>query len=98
MYSMCFPLVVNKAQCIRVLRQNDDSYSRECAVEIDTENKLLNKVIILDFLKLQEYFLCTKKTKLNRLSHMDYFNDVLTTFLGLECVSCVAVYGGQKAR
>ncbi len=55
-------------------------------MEIDTENKLLNKVIILDFLKLQEYFLCTKKTKLNRLSHMDYFNDVLTTFLGLECV------------
>ncbi len=55
-------------------------------MEIDTENKLLNKVIILDFLKLQEYFLCTKKTKLNRLSHMDYFNDILTTFLGLECV------------
>ncbi len=55
-------------------------------MEIDTENKKLNKVIILDFLKLQEYFLCTKKTKLNRLSHMDYFNDVLTTFLGLECV------------
>ncbi len=26
--------------------------------------------------------------------HVDYFNDVLTTFLGLECVSCVAVYVG----
>ncbi len=25
---------------------------------------------------------------------MDYFNDVLTTFLGLERVICVAVYGG----
>ncbi len=24
---------------------------------------------------------------------MDYFNDVLTTFLGLEGGSCVAVYG-----
>ncbi len=24
---------------------------------------------------------------------MDYFNDVLTTFLGLEPGSCVAVYG-----
>ncbi len=26
---------------------------------------------------------------------MDYFNDVLTTFLGLEHGSCVAVYGGS---
>ncbi len=25
---------------------------------------------------------------------MDYFNDVFPTFLGLESVSCVAVYGG----
>ncbi len=25
---------------------------------------------------------------------MDYFNNVLTTFLGLEHVSCIAVYGG----
>ncbi len=24
---------------------------------------------------------------------MDYFNDVLTTFLGLERGSCIAVYG-----
>ncbi len=27
---------------------------------------------------------------------MDYFNDVLTTFLGLERGSCVAVYGGVR--
>ncbi len=27
---------------------------------------------------------------------MDYFNYVLTTFLGLERVSCVAVYGVRK--
>ncbi len=24
---------------------------------------------------------------------MDYFNDVFTIFLGLECISCMAVYG-----
>ncbi len=30
------------------------------------------------------------------LEHMDYFNDVLTTFLGLEHVSCVAVYTGSE--
>ncbi len=28
---------------------------------------------------------------------MDYFNDVLTTFLGLESVSCVAVYRGSES-
>ncbi len=27
---------------------------------------------------------------------MDYFIDVLITFLGLERVSCVAVYGGSE--
>ncbi len=31
---------------------------------------------------------------LNQWCHVDYFNDVLTTFLGLDWVSCVAVYGG----
>ncbi len=31
------------------------------------------------------------------LMSLEYFNDVLTTFLDLECVSCVAVYEGQKA-
>ncbi len=28
---------------------------------------------------------------------MDYFIDVLTTFLDLEHGSCVAIYAGQKA-
>ncbi len=32
------------------------------------------------------------KLRLNHWCHMDYFNNVLTTFLGLECVSCIAVY------
>ncbi len=29
---------------------------------------------------------------------MDYFNNVLTTFLGLECVSWVAVFAGSELR
>ncbi len=37
------------------------------------------------------------KLRLNHRCHMDYFNDVLTTFLGLELVSCVAVYGGSES-
>ncbi len=28
---------------------------------------------------------------------MDYFNIVLTTFLGLECLSCVALYGESES-
>ncbi len=28
---------------------------------------------------------------------MDYFNDVLATFLGLERVSCDAVFGGSES-
>ncbi len=28
---------------------------------------------------------------------MDYFNDVLTTFLGLECGSSVVVYAGSES-
>ncbi len=38
------------------------------------------------------------KLRLNPWCHMDYFNDVLTTFVGLKCVSSLAVYmEGQKA-
>ncbi len=28
---------------------------------------------------------------------MDYFNVVLTTFLGIERVSCIAVYAGSES-
>ncbi len=28
---------------------------------------------------------------------MDYFNNVLTTFLGLERVSCIGVYAGSES-
>ncbi len=28
---------------------------------------------------------------------MDYFNDVLTTFLGLKRVNCVSVYAGSES-
>ncbi len=38
-----------------------------------------------------EYSRCFIKLHLNHWSHMDYFNNVLTTFLGLERGCCVAV-------
>ncbi len=28
---------------------------------------------------------------------MDYFTNVLFTFLGLECVSCIAIYAGSES-
>ncbi len=34
--------------------------------------------------------------KLETLGHMDYFNDVLPTFLSLECGSSFAVYTGSE--
>ncbi len=54
-------------------------------------------------MKLQEY-ICVrkekKKTLFNKLlkhwCHVDYFKDVLTTFLGLERGSSLAVYAGSE--
>ncbi len=36
------------------------------------------------------------KLRLNHWCHMDYCNDVLDAFLGLERAGCVAVYRGQR--
>ncbi len=37
------------------------------------------------------------KLRLSHWCHMDYFNDVFLTFLGLEHGSCVAVYAGSES-
>ncbi len=37
------------------------------------------------------------KLRLNHWCHMDYFNNVLATFLGLECGSILAVYAGSDS-
>ncbi len=64
---------------------------RERASRSDTEEKkLLNKFIIFAFFAHKKYSRSFIKLWLNHWSHMDYFNDVLTTFLGLEHCSCVA--------
>ncbi len=48
-----------------------------------------------DIVQLSGYFYLFSRSfitlRLNHWCHMDYFNDVCTTFLGLECVSCVAI-------
>ncbi len=56
----------------------------------DLEAKIsLNKVIIFVFLCAQKYS-CSS-------CHMDYFNDVLTIFLGLNAVVTLLSMEGQKA-
>ncbi len=52
-------------------------YSRECASTNRKEKKLMNN----------KYF-SHGFMKMNHSCHMDYFNSVLTTFLGLELGSC----------
>ncbi len=60
------------------------------------EKKLLTKVIIFVFFAHKKYSCCIITLQLNHWCHMDCFNDVLTTFMGLECGSCVAVYAGSE--
>ncbi len=71
-------------------------YSRKCTLKTDTEEKKsLNKVIFV-FFAHKKYSRSFIKLRLNPWCHMDYFNNVLITFLGLERASCVAVYVGSE--
>ncbi len=60
-------------------------YSHECASKTDMEEKKwLNKVIILVFYAHKKYYHSFVILRLNHWCHMDYFNEVLTTFMGLS--------------
>ncbi len=56
------------------------------AVETDPEEKSLNKVAILISFAQKKYSCSCITLLLNHGCHMDYFNNVLTTCLGLERV------------
>ncbi len=60
---------------------------------------LLNQWINCNYMKLQEYFLCTKKTKITTLFNNSSFLCQSSTciFLGLDRVSCVAVYARTES-
>ncbi len=51
------------------------------------EKKMLNKVVIFGFFAHKNYSHKFITLWLNHWCHMDYLNNVLTTFLGLECGS-----------
>ncbi len=80
------------------LRYFEISYSREHTAKTDMEEKkLLNKVVVLVFFAHKKYSRSFIKLRLNHWCHMDYFNDVLATFLDLESGSSIAVYGGSES-
>ncbi len=56
------------------------------------EKKSLNKVVIFVFFAHKKYSHSFIKLWLNHWCHMDYFIDVLTTFLCLDFGSSLAVY------
>ncbi len=56
-------------------------------------DELLNKVIIFVFFAYKKYSCGFVKLQLNSWCHMDYFTDLLATFLDLDCVNYIAVYG-----
>ncbi len=69
------------------------TYLNETDIE---ENKLLNEVIICVFFAHKKYSNSFRKLRLNHWCHIDYFNNVLTAFLGLERGSCIAVYAESE--
>ncbi len=60
------------------------------------EKKLLNNTLLLLF-RTKRYFCSFIKLKLNHCCHMECFNVVLNTFLGLEQGSSVVVYAGSES-
>ncbi len=67
-----------------------------CVKDWHGREVLLNEVVIFVFFAHKKYSCSFKKLQLNHWCHMDYFIDVLTTFLGLEHFSCIAVYAGSE--
>ncbi len=70
--------------------------SRMCVEVWHGREELLNEVIIFVFFAHKKYSRSFLKLRLNHWCHMDYFNDVLTTFLGVEHGSCIAAYAGSE--
>ncbi len=63
----------------------------------DRREELLNKVIIFVFFVHKKFSLGFIKLRLNRWCHIDYFNNVLTTFLALKVLVVLLSMEGQKA-
>ncbi len=96
----------NRKQCIRLQccwhRTANAVYicdtQQNGAISWRRGDKLLNKVVIFVFFAHKKYSRSFVKLRLNHWCHMDYFNDLLATFLSLDHVRIFAVYmEGQRA-
>ncbi len=56
-------------------------------------DELLNKVVIFVFFPYKKYSRSFVKLRLNPWCHMDYFTDLLATFLDVDRGNYIAVYG-----
>ncbi len=62
------------------------------------EKKFLKSLLGITFsLHTKKYFCSFITLRLKHCCHMDYFNDVLTAFLGLEHGNCAAVFAESES-
>ncbi len=85
--------------CVRIRPVHNSTTAHACGAAGARREELLYKVFFLQFFakkncKLKNEFCRFIKLRLNHC-YMDYFNDVLTTFLALE-LSAIAVYKASK--
>ncbi len=96
---VCFDLKENNISayipCIRCLRIM--WYTPKWHYRVKWRRQLLNKVVILVFFAHKKYSQSFVKLRSNRWYHMDYLNDLLATFLSLDRVRTLGVYGGSES-
>ncbi len=110
MYRIFLPLLVNRCSTSRLyirIPAPASAAPHACVVLLSWtrvedwhgRGKIVEVIIFVSNIKHlfahKKYFHSFIKLRLSHWCHMDYFNDVLTTFLGLEC-STVVVYAGSK--
>ncbi len=62
-----------------------------------TEENTLLKSLFGFSLSTESFLVASKKLRFNHWCHMDYLNNFLTTVLGLERFSSIAVYPGSES-
>ncbi len=67
------------------------------AIGRDGGDELLNKFVSFVFFVHKKYSRSFIKLQLNHWCHIDYFNNLLATFLDLDRVRILAVYGGSES-
>ncbi len=60
-------------------------------------HELVNEVVFFFFFVYKKYYCSFVKLRLNRWCHVDYFTDLLATYLDVDRVNSIAVYGGTDS-